>query len=228
MKSFVSGIVFMLLFQTLCFPSYLEEADKLLQENKPEKALPLYEMALSEDPENERIFLDLALVYEMMKNIDKSIEILKRGLNIAHESKYLFYFHLGNNHYTLKKYSIALEMYKKALDLNPGLPDTYVNMANTKLKLALGLESRDEKIAAFGDIIRDYEKYLELYPKTPQRTEVEKMIALLSHYIRDKEDRERDLENLLKLLNSAEDSSKVIHAGTDTLESDYEEEDIED
>jgi tetratricopeptide (TPR) repeat protein len=228
MKTFTCIILVLLFFYSFGFSSYLEEAEKLLMEDKPEEALPLFEMALGEDPGNEEIYLTLAMVYEMMKNLEKSIETLKKGLNIAHESRYLFYYNLGNNHYTLKKYSIALEMYVKAIELNPGYPNVYLNIANTKLKLSLSLESRDKKIESFKDIIIDYQKYLDLYPATPQRKEVEKMIAILSHYIRDKEDRERELENLLKLLNNAEDSSKVIHAGTDTLESDYEEEDIED
>jgi tetratricopeptide (TPR) repeat protein len=225
----LSCVVLLLLFlHSFGFSSYLEEAEKLMMEDKPEEALPLFEMALGEDPGNEKIYINLAGVYEMLEDFEKSIEILKKGLNIAHDLKYFFYYNLGNNHSALKKYSIALEMYGRAIELNPGFPDTYLNIANIKLKIALSLENRDKKIESFKDIILDYQKYLDLYPATPQRKEVEKMIAILSHYIRDKEDRERDLENLLKLLNNAEDSSKVIHAGTDTLESDYEEEDIED
>ena len=55
---------------------------------------------------------------------------------------------------------------------------------------------------------------------------MEELIAALRRKIKDKEQREKDLENLLDILNKAKDSTKDITAGAEDIEVEYEDEDI--
>src|SRR4030043_421983 len=75
----------------------LQEGEKLFLQNKPQAALPLLEQALYENPDNERLYLYLGIVYEQLANPDKSIQVMRRGLNVARGVKDLLYFNIGNN-----------------------------------------------------------------------------------------------------------------------------------
>lgn len=226
MKRSVSIFILLSALQLYGFCSYLDEANELLNQNKPEEALILYEKALLEDPVNEEIYINLAAVHEMLGDREKSLEVLKNGLSYAGESKYLFYYNMGNGNYFQGRYSIAVEMFTKSIEHNSKFPDSYLNRGNGKLKLAMTLENIDERIKSYTNIIIDYETYLKLYPGTPKRSDVEKLIEALRRKIKDKEQKEKDLENLLDLLNNATDSTKDITAGAEDIEVKYEDEDI--
>ncbi|MBN2531526.1 MAG: tetratricopeptide repeat protein [Spirochaetales bacterium] len=226
MKQVVCIFLLLYMIQIHGFCTYLNEANELLNQNKPEEARILYEKALLEDPVNEEIYLNLAIVYEMLGDREKSLEILKRGLSYAGETKYLFYHTMGNEHYELGRYSMAVDMYTKSIEHNSRFANSYMNRGNGKLKLAMTLDTIDERVKSYENIITDYETYLALYPTTPQRSDVEKLIAALRRNIKDKEQREKDLENLLDILNSATDSTKDITAGAEDIKVEYEDEDI--
>jgi tetratricopeptide (TPR) repeat protein len=225
MKRAVSFFI-LLTLQVYGFCSYFEEADTLLNQNKPAEALPLYEKALLEDSENEKIYLNLAIVYEMLGDRQKALEIYKKGLPHAGETKYRFYNNIGNIHYNSSNYSLAVDMFTKSISYNSRFPDSYVNRGNAKLKLAMKLENIDDRVKSYKDIITDYETYLSLYPNSPQRSDVEKLIAALRMKIKSKEQREKDLENLLDILNNTTDSTKDITAGAEDINVEYEDEDI--
>lgn len=226
MRRILSIFILLCALQFSSFCSYLDDANELLNQNKPEEALILYEKALIEDPVNEKIYINLALVHEMLGDWEKSLEVLKKGLTYAGESKYLFYYNMGNKHAYLARYSLAVEMFTKSIELNSGFPEPYVNRGNGKLRLAMKLENIDDRVKAYEDIIIDYETYLSLYPDAPKRSKVEELIAALRRRIRDKEQREKDLENLLDILNNATDNTKDITAGAEDIKVEYEDEDI--
>jgi tetratricopeptide (TPR) repeat protein len=220
------GIIILLCVTLSCFCSSLDDANDLVNQNKWEEALVLYETALAEDPVNEDIYLNIALVHEKLKDWEKALAVLKKGLSYAVDKQYSFYFQMGNINYKMGSYSLAVEMYTKSIVLNSDYPQSYLNRGNGKLKLATRLDNIDDRVKAYKDIILDYETFLSLYPDTSKRKEVEDLINALKRNIKNKEQREKDLENLLDILNSTTDSTKDIKAGAEDIDVEYEDEDL--
>jgi tetratricopeptide (TPR) repeat protein len=204
--------------------SSLQQGEQLYLENKPREALPHLERALYENPQNEKIYLYLGIVYEQIGDTKKSIQILKRGLNVSEGYKDLFYYNLGNNHFRQQEFTVAEQMYSNALQINGALEVAYLNRANSRLELE-----------EFQDARQDYIDYLRLDPDTPQRENIEKIIALLGRAIEEAERaREEELarqkallNEVLDTLNNASEDTRNLSAGSEEIQEEYEEIDIE-
>jgi tetratricopeptide (TPR) repeat protein len=203
----------------------LQEGEKFFLENKPQAALPLLEQALYENPDNERIYLYLGAVYEQLNNPDKSIQVLRRGLNVATSLKDLMYFNLGNNLFRQKEYTLAEQMYSNALETNRTFEDAYLNRANARLELASYTAARD-----------DYIEYLRLAPNNPQREPIERLIALLGGLL-DEQQRLKEeelakqkalLNEVLNSLKNASEDTRNLSAGSENIQEQYDEIDIQD
>jgi tetratricopeptide (TPR) repeat protein len=203
----------------------LQQGEKFFLENKPQAALPLLEQALYENPDNERIYLYLGAVYEQLNNPDKSIQVLRRGLNVASSLKDLMYFNLGNNLFRQKEYTLAEQMYSNALETNRTFEDVYLNRANARLELASYAAARD-----------DYIEYLRLAPNNPQREPIERLIALLGGLL-DEQQRLKDeelakqkalLNEVLNSLKNASEDTRNLSAGSENIQEQYDEIDIQD
>jgi tetratricopeptide (TPR) repeat protein len=201
----------------------LQEGEQLFLQNKPEAALPFLEKALYEDPQDERTYLYLGIVYEQLRSTEKSIQIMRRGLNVATRYKDLLYFNLGNNHFRRDEYTLAEQMYSSALEINSTLDDAYLNRANARLELQKYPEAR-----------QDYIDYLRLAPDTPQRENIEKLIALLGSVLEEREqqrlaelERQKALMNeVLDTLKNASEDTRNLSAGSEKIQEEYEEIDI--
>ena len=205
--------------------SSLQQGEQLFLENKPREALPHLEKALYENPQEEKIYLYLGIVYEQIGDTEKSIQILKRGLNVSEGHKDLFYYNLGNNHFHRQEFTVAEQMYSNALQVNGALEVAYLNRANSHLEL-------DE----YQDARQDYIDYLRLDPDTPQRENIEKLIALLGQVIEEAERKHLEelarqkalLDEVLDTLKNASEDTRNLSAGTEDIQKEYEEIDIED
>jgi len=205
--------------------SALQEGEKLFLQNRPQEALPLLERALNENPDNERLYLYLGIVYEQLANLDKSIQVMRRGLSVARSVKDLLYFNLGNNLFRQKEYTLAQQMYSNALEINGTLEDAYLNRANARLELESYTDARD-----------DYIEYLRLAPATPQRESIEKLIALLGGLLNEQERLKQEelarqkalLNEVLNSLQNASEDTRNLSAGSEDIQEQYEEVDIED
>ncbi len=203
----------------------LQEGEKFYLENKPQAALPLLEQALYENPDNERLYLYLGAVYEQLNNPDKSIQVLRRGLNVASSLKDLMYFNLGNNLFRQKEYTLAEQMYSNALEANRTFDDAYLNRANARLQLASYAAARD-----------DYIEYLRLAPNNPQREPIERLIALLGGLLDEQERLKQDelakqkalLNEVLNSLKNASEDTRNLSAGSENIQEQYDEIDIQD
>ncbi len=203
----------------------LQQGEQLFLENKPREALPYLEKALYDNLQEEKIYLYLGIVYEQLNDTDKSIQVLKRGLNVAGGYKDLLYYNLGNNHFRLEEYTVAEQMYSNALDINGGLEVAYLNRANARLELEEYQEAR-----------QDYISYLRLDPDTPQRENIEKLIALLGQFLEEQERRQQEelerqkalLDEVLNSLRNASEDTRNLSAGSEEIQEEYEEIDIED
>ncbi|MBN2554133.1 MAG: tetratricopeptide repeat protein [Spirochaetales bacterium] len=202
----------------------LQQGEQLFLENKPREALPHLERALYENPQEEKIYLYLGIVYEQLGDAEKSIQILKRGLNVSQGYKDLFYYNLGNNHFRRQEFTVAEQMYSNALQINGALEVAYLNRANARLELEEFQEAR-----------QDYIDYLQLDPDTHQRENIEKLIALLEQLIEEAErERLEELERQKALLNevldtlkNASEDTRNLSAGSEEIQEEYEEIDIE-
>jgi len=205
--------------------SALQQGEKLFLENKPQEALPLLEQALYENPDNERLYLYLGIVYEQLANTDKSIQVLRRGLAVARSVKDLLYFNLGNNLFRQKEYTMAEQMYSNAIEANRTLEDAYLNRANARLELSSYAAARE-----------DYIEYLRLAPNNPQREPIEKLIALLADFLAEQERLKQEelarqkalLNEVLSSLQNASEDTRNLSAGSEEIQEEYEEVDIED
>ena len=202
----------------------LQQGEQLFLENKPREALPHLEKALYENPQEEKIYLYLGIVYEQLGDSEKSIQILKRGLNVSQGYKDLFYYNLGNNHFRQQEFTVAEQMYSNALQINGALEVAFLNRANARLELE-----------EFQDARQDYIDYLRLDPDTPQREKIEKLIALLGQLIEEMErkrleelERQKALLNeVLDTLKNASEDTRNLSAGSEEIQEEYEEIDIE-
>jgi len=211
MKKSLLGIFFicqmvLLLLQAAAY-SPLEEGEKLLREDKPEEARPLFEEALSANPQDERVYIYLGIVYEQLAQPEKSISIMQRGIEVAKTIKDILYYNIGNNFYRRGEKILAEEMYTKAIKQNSNFSEPYLNRANARL-------SQEN----FRGALNDYTIYLKLKPNTVQRPQIERMIALLTGLLGDQE--KKETEKIAKekaLMKQVLDSLKNASADTQNL-----------
>ncbi len=205
--------------------SALQEGEKLFLQNRPREALPVLEQALYENPDNERLYLYLGIVYQQLASVDKSIQVMRRGLGVARGVKDLLYFNLGNNLFRQKEYTLAEQMYNNSLEANPVFEDAYLNRANARLQLASYAAARE-----------DYIEYLRLAPDNPQREAIEKLIRLLGGMLAEQDRLKQEelarqkalLNEVLSSLQNASEDTRNLSAGSEDIQEQYEEVDIED
>jgi tetratricopeptide (TPR) repeat protein len=203
----------------------LEQGEKLFLENKPRQALPYLEKALYEDPHNERIYNYVGIAYEQLGEWEKAIQVYRRGLNAADTIRDLLYLNLGNNYFRLERYTLAQEMYTNAIEANGQLAAAYLNRAQARLRLETYPAARE-----------DYITYLRMDPATPQRENIEKIIALLGNILAEQERlrqeelaRQKELLNeVLNTLQNASEDTRNLSAGSEGIQEEYEEIDITD
>ena len=205
--------------------SALQDGEKLFLQNRPKEAQPLLEQALYENPDDERLYLYLGIVYQQLGNADKSIQVMRRGLSVAKGVKDLLYFNIGNQLFGQKEYTMAEQMYSSALETDRTMAAAYLNRANARLELQNYPAARD-----------DYVEYLRLDPATPQREPIERLIALLGGMLDEQarlkqEELARQQALLNEVLNSLQNASedpRNLSAGSENIEEQYDEVDIED
>ncbi len=201
-------------------------------ENKPEKAAPLLELAVSKEPANEKAFLYLGIAYEQLGRHDRAIGVLRQGLSVAKRYTDTMYFNLGNNLFKSGDFKAAADAYGEAVKANPSNADAYLNRANSLIKT--------EDYAGAADL---YRTYLSLRPDSPQRDRILAMIDLLTATLAERERKQREaeearlaeearqkalLDEVLMSLSSAREETVNLGAGKEDIKNYSSESDIED
>ena len=163
--------------------SAFKQGEELFLRNRPREAVTLLETALTQEPRNEKIYLYLGIAYEQLKNHERAIAVMRRGLDFAIQHKDLLYFNLGNNYYVMGEGAKAAEMYTRAIETNGALSDAYLNRANSNVKL--------DKL---GEAAADYRLFLVMEPDTRQRPEIERMIRLIEGVAAEREAKREEEE----------------------------------
>ena len=171
-KYFISLFLFVSICSTVS--GQLDIGEELFLKNKMEEARPYLETALAQNPRNERIYLYLGTIYEQLGQYDRAVTLLQRGVTYAQDYLDVMYFNIGNNMFKQNKNVLAVDMYSKAVSVNPDFVDAYLNRANAALR-----------VENFESAAEDYRLYLTLRPDTPQRESIERVLAMLGDIIED-------------------------------------------
>ena len=209
-----------------------EQALELFMDNKPAEALPIFETALRQYPDDAELYMYLATCYEQLGNIEASIRTYEQGLQYAGSKEAVFYYNMGNDYNRLDNFEQSLNMYTEALKKNQQLAPAYLNRANVYVRQA-----------EYSQAVADYRVYLSMRPDSPQRENIEQMIDLLNNKIvlaeRERQEEERRrleeerrqqelLEQVLSSLEESGEETQNISAGTGEVKEYTEEFDIVD
>lgn len=208
------------------WPSALLDAgEKLLLDNKLREASAVFEQALRQGESDEKLYLYLGVIYEKLGDSARAIAVMGDGLLVARQSRPLLCFNIGNNLFRQGDYDNAQAMYSQAIGLDPAMADAYLNRANTRLQSSQYLEA-----------IGDFAIYLRLQPDTPQRPQIEQVLAFLNGMLAEQErarleaaDRQRVLmDEVLNALKNASSDARNIGADSEKVQVEFETSTIED
>lgn len=195
--------------------SLFKEGSDLYRYKKYEEARVKFEQALALEPKDARIYFYLGVTYRMLNQPGKAIELLQKGLQSATSYKYLFLYELGNCYDIsgLKDYSIATKYYTMSIAEKNTFALPYLNRANIEMLFKQFKEAKT-----------DYITYLKLYPDSPQRPEIEKLLAILDT---DMANQQKLLDSIMNSLRNASTDTQTDSAGTEGFkETEKEDEDI--
>jgi len=209
--------------------SNFTRGEQLLMENQPAQALSFLEGAIAEDPANVTAWLYLGIVYEQLSRHDEAIAIYRRILPQAGNLSANVANNIGNVYFQRGNTQEAERFYTQAIGFDSVFPYAYLGRANTRIK-AGNLQSA----------ISDYEQYLTLDPRSSQRSNIERLIALIRSEVaaaemkkiiaeeeerrvaeenqRLAEERQRLLESVSASLQSAADYSRGLSSGAEGIE----------
>ncbi|GET31697.1 hypothetical protein PbJCM13498_05600 [Prolixibacter bellariivorans] len=145
---------------------YFEEAERFSYEEKDEvlysigvafiqnseysRAIPFFEKAHQENPENENVIYDLAFSYDKVGESYKCIQFYNKYLDLDPFSEFVWY-NLGIAYNRVNDFDRAVEAYDFALALDDNYASALFNKANS----LANAEKLDEAIAT-------YEEYLKI------------------------------------------------------------------
>lgn len=136
---------------------------------QPEPAAEELEAALVIDPDQPRLYGDLATLYLRMGALDRAEEVLTRGFDEGGFASAHHYYNLGARYYKKGAYEDAVRVLAEALDLQDGFAD-----AERSMGAALDQLGRE------AEAVKHLERYLELRPDAPEKEEIRKRIAAVN------------------------------------------------
>ncbi|AUC75699.1 tetratricopeptide repeat protein [Olleya sp. Bg11-27] len=99
-----------------------------------------FEKSLKIDSTNTSTYMNFGTAYNKLLKFDKSIEVLKKGLNFEdiQERKGYFYYNLANSYYKKEDYKVSSEFSNKALKIvkEPAVREDIIELQNILLKLS--------------------------------------------------------------------------------------------
>jgi tetratricopeptide (TPR) repeat protein len=202
--------------------SNFNRGEELFMLNKPGEALAFLELAAAEDPAHVRAFQYLGRVYEQLGRFDEAIAAYRKILPKAGAEAARIAFNLGNVYFMKGNAAFAEQFYTQALEEDSSFAPAYLNRANTRVKTG-----------SLKDAAADYELYLSLEPRSPQRPEIERMLSFIREEFAagerrkllaeeaaraEAERRRRLLEEVSASLQSAAEDSQGLSSGTEGVQ----------
>jgi tetratricopeptide (TPR) repeat protein len=215
--------VFLLFQAVFCFgQANFIKGEDLLMRNKPKEAVVYLENAAADDPANLKIWLYLGIVYEQLNRFDEAIAAYRKILDKAGNLTANVAANLGNAYFRKGNTEFAEQFYTRALDEDSVYAPAYLGRANTRVQTG-----------ALRDAVVDYELYLALAPRSPQRGEIERLLAVIRAEFAaeerrkllaeeearaEAERRQRLLDEVAASLQSAADASQGLSTGAENVE----------
>lgn len=107
------------------------------------KAVPFADHAAAQHPRYDEFQL-LGTVLNWSGNWERASEVLENSIKLNPDS-WEAYYHLGYVYKDWSKYEKSLEAFRKALDLNPNLPEVEIEIASVKQSLAAARSAQRSK-----------------------------------------------------------------------------------
>lgn len=196
--------------------------EELFMQNKPQEAAVHFETAIAENPGDARAFLFLGIAYEQMGKMDEAITVYRQILGSAGDLAANIASNLGNIYFAKGSIAEAEAMYTQALNTDRTFAAAFLGRANARVKTG-----------ALQEAIADYEQYLQVNPKSPQRASIERLVAFIKTEFAEAERRRlvaeeqaraeaerrrRLLEEVSASLQSAAAGSQGLSAGAENVE----------
>ncbi len=242
-----TGMLFLLILSPfLQAQNAYESAVEAYRLSQLEKAETLLKEAEAAEPSRDEIYLLLGVVYQKQNRFPDAEAALRSGMALFGGHRDNLAFNLANLYYSQNRKDEAVALYTEL----SGGQSSYrsgatLNRANCYLSLG-----------NYPGALTDYNTYLALEPATPQRDQIEKMIALLGRRINDEAERARLaaeqaalaearkqeaerlaaeeaarqqalLDEILASLEGVSDETQVIGAGSEDIVIDDADSDIE-
>lgn len=192
-KSF-SAIIFLLFFAAALSSAQQREGVRLYEQGMAAESIAFLEADIESGNALPVEYNYLGLAYYQIGNFAKSVEAFRKGLAIPGTNKKRIYFNLGNSYFLMGDFENALNSYSMASVADPNYGEPVLNKANAELKLDRLKDAQD-----------DYRRYLALCPDTPQRPEIEKILALIDEEMVSRAESERVAQEEAERLRQEEE-----------------------
>ena len=178
-------LILSILAISLVYSDAFSEGEKFFKENKPEQAIPFLEQALLIENVSPNVYNFLGLSYYQIGQFQQSLDTFLKGTTKDGTNKRILYYNAGNTAFAMGNYSLADQYFSIAFAADSNFSSALLNRANTKMKL--------DELQKASD---DYTQYLIIEPNSPQRPEIERMIALIAGELKVREEQKlaRELE----------------------------------
>lgn len=152
-----------------------DQAIEAIQRDDAAAAVPLLEAHLQVAPTDADAVRVLAYAYERIGHTESAVALLGRAAGdsrLSGNQRALVAFDRGSALARSGQWNQAQDAFGQAIAFNSNLSQAYLNRANAALN---GL--------AFEQAVTDYRLYLVLEPTTPQRPQIEQVLALLENAV---------------------------------------------
>lgn len=192
-KSF-SAIIFSLFFAAALSSAQQREGVRLYEQGMAAESIAFLEADIESGNALPVEYNYLGLAYYQIGNFAKSVEAFRKGVAIPGTNKKRIYFNMGNSYFLMGDFENALNSYSMASVADPNYGEPVLNKANAELKLDRLKDAQD-----------DYRRYLALCPDTPQRPEIEKILALIDEEMVSRAESERVAQEEAERLKKEEE-----------------------
>lgn len=200
-KHLITCVVLFFTALSIAFCDSYSEGEIYFRENRPSKAIPLFEKAIQEKTSNPSVYNLLGLSYYKLGKFQQAVDIFLSGTEQEDTNKSVLYYNAGNAAFAMGSFSIAEQNYTSSIFFDRTFAPSILNRANTRIKMNRLKEAEE-----------DYRTYLNLMPDNPQKENIEKLISILN----------QELSNQNKdFMNQSYDEKKIhIKAEQIIIESD--------
>ena len=180
-KKWLSLILLCGFWASLLAGTSYDAAVEAYRESRLDAAENALKQAQAEEPSRDDVYLLLGAVYQKQNRYNEAEAALKQGMTLYGIHRENLAFNLANMYYTMNRKEDAVALYSEiAAGSSEYRSGATLNRANCYLSLG-----------DYSGAVADYTAYLSLEPLTSQRSEIERMIALLTRKMSDEEEKEK-------------------------------------